>query len=90
MGRDRAVFEDPQISGNGVYDIKDLAIRPLRPEPVNLRCSGRNPTVTAPGAPSNGNTTDPTHITPSLTSPLIKLIGGDPMKPAMNRLCGLQ
>jgi hypothetical protein len=31
----------------------------MRPKPVNLRCSGRNPIVTAPGAPSNGNATDP-------------------------------
>jgi hypothetical protein len=83
---------DPDRLADGMSRVRgpaNIRYRCRRPEPVNLRCFGRNPTVIAPGAPSNGSATDPVHTTASFASLLIMLIGGGLMKPAMNRLCGL-
>ena len=61
-------------------------------EPVspNLRCSGLSPTVSDPDAPSTGNLAPFTVTVPPSVSPAMRLMGGEPMKPATNRLDGLR
>src|SRR5580704_16405917 len=75
MGRDRAVFEDPQISGNGVYDIKDLAPHRLQLRDPSTQAGAGESQMFRPQSDSHctGRTLERKHDRPDAHNPVPRL-----------------